>query len=284
MLDALIKEVIESNNKLIMVIGGPDTGKTTLVWNIAKSLVQSYSTAIVDLDMGQSHIGPPTTIAWAKMAREAEGWSQLKARDLYFTGTVSPVKSLLPTIVGAGLITEKALNAVEKVIIDTTGLISEPAGRILKQFKIDLLMPDVIIAIESKSELSHILEPFNFCKKPKIVKLATSHDAKIKTPINRIEYRFKKMREYLKNAFTLEIPRDKVGIRFTRNIDPPSGIINRVVSLRDKLNKDTGLGLIKGLTKNDLKILTPITDINNLSTIIIGRTVYDTKERSLKDY
>lgn len=283
MLDSIIKEVIEPY-KLIMVIGAPDTGKTTLVWNIARFLAQSYSTAIVDLDMGQSHIGPPTTIAWAKMEKEATDWSQLKVRDLYFTGTVSPVRNLLPTIVGAGLITEKALNAVEKVIIDTTGLITEPVGRILKQCKIDLLMPDVVIAIESKSELSHILKPYAFCKKPKIVKLAPSHDVKIKTPTNRIEYRFKKMGEYLKKAITLEIPKDKIEIRFLRNIDPPFGLLNRVISFRDKFNRDKGLGLIKDLTKNDLIILTPITDINNLSTIVVGRTIFDTKEKSLKDY
>ncbi len=284
MLDALIKEIIEPHNKLIMVIGGPDTGKTSLVWNIAKSLTQSYNTAIVDLDMGQSHIGPPTTIAWAKMEGKAEDWSQLKVMDFYFTGTISPVKSLLPTVIGAGLITEKASSAVEKVIIDTTGLISEPVGRILKHFKIDLLMPDIVIAIESKSELSHITEPFIFCKKPKIIKMATSNNVKIKTKAYRIEYRFKKMNEYLKNAFLLEIPMEKVGIRFTRNIDPAYGITNRVASLRDKFNKDIGLGLIKGLTKNKLKIFTPITDIINLSIVVIGRTVYDVKEKSLKDY
>lgn len=50
---------------VIMVVGGIDTGKTTLVEVLSDYLSKRAPTGVVDLDMGQSHIGPPSTVAWA---------------------------------------------------------------------------------------------------------------------------------------------------------------------------------------------------------------------------
>lgn len=50
-----------------MILGGSDTGKTSLVEYIANLLVSKFKVGIVDCDMGQSHIGPPTTIAWGRV-------------------------------------------------------------------------------------------------------------------------------------------------------------------------------------------------------------------------
>src|SRR5918999_822328 len=46
-----------------MVIGEGDTGKTTLVTALANALVErGFRVAVLDADLGQSEIGPPTTI------------------------------------------------------------------------------------------------------------------------------------------------------------------------------------------------------------------------------
>lgn len=176
-----MKKITDPQQRIIMVIGAPDLGKTTVVWSIGKSLRGLYETAIVDLDMGQSHIGPPTTIAWAKLKEHNEEWSDMELRDLYFTGTVTPFGSLLPAITGAKLITERAVDSAEKVIIDTTGLISEPVGRILKLYKIDLIMPDIVLAIESSGELSHIIDPLRFNQRPEIIRIPAPSETRIKT-------------------------------------------------------------------------------------------------------
>ena len=48
-----------------LVLGSADTGKTALVAAIAKYAAPSWPIGIVDSDIGQSHIGPPTTVGWA---------------------------------------------------------------------------------------------------------------------------------------------------------------------------------------------------------------------------
>lgn len=275
--------LLDSDKRTIMVIGASDTGKTTLIMSLATLFSKRFSTAIVDLDMGQSHIGPPTTVGWGKVDGPIKDWSMIDIKDFYFTGTVTPIGSLVPAITGAKVITEKALGSADKVIIDTTGLISEPAGRVLKHFKIDVIRPDVIIAIEASGELAHILDPFRFNRKPLILKIPVPPEVKVKTQIKRAEYRFQKMMEYLRESQTVNIPIDKVGIRFTRNTLSFEEIINRVVSLRDKNNEDIALGVIRAIKDKELKIFTPLKDIQEISSIIIGKAVMDMRKGILKD-
>ncbi len=156
----LLKILDESAVKTIMVIGGSDTGKTTLVEALLSFL--SGPRAAVDLDMGQSRIGVPTTVSWGRVSEGFSDLSGIKEEGFYFTGALSPPGNLLPSVVGARRLVDRAIRACDKVVIDTTGLIDEPAGRVLKRYKIDLLMPDIVIGLERERELSYILCPLRF--------------------------------------------------------------------------------------------------------------------------
>jgi len=45
----------------VLLLGAADTGKTTLMGALVERLARRRPTAVVDADIGQSHIGPPTT-------------------------------------------------------------------------------------------------------------------------------------------------------------------------------------------------------------------------------
>lgn len=62
----VVDEIVNPENKCIMVLGGVDVGKTVLIENIAKFLSETTDFGIIDLDMGQSNIGPPTTVTTPK--------------------------------------------------------------------------------------------------------------------------------------------------------------------------------------------------------------------------
>lgn len=285
--ELLIKEIIKPENRLIMVIGGTDTGKTTLVECIADFLAREKSVGIVDLDMGQSHIGPPTTITWGRIEGGFKSWSNIIPEEFYFTGTLNPVGSLLPTVVGAKLITEKALISCKKVIVDTTGLISGPAGLILKQFKIDLLSPDIVLALEVSQELQHILVPFTHNKSPKIYRLNVYSNILPKDIITRRQYRFEKIRSYFIDTHIIEVLIPAVNLRFTKdiiNLDIMD-VKNRIVSFRDDTNKDMALGIIEGINLRDKKFLirTPLSSGTKFCTIVIGKTEVDLVNSLLRD-
>lgn len=285
--NSIIEEIINPRNKLIMAIGGSDTGKTTMVECIADLLARYSNVGIVDLDMGQSHIGPPTTIAWGKIQGGFRNWSDIKIEDFYFTGTTTPMGSLLPAVAGAKIITERAISSCEKVIVDTTGLIAEPTGRVLKQFKIDLLSPDIILALEFSKELWHILDSYNFNKSLKIYRIPAPANVKSKDITKRTQYRFEKFNAYFINAGILEISIENVGIRFIR--EPlrfiASDLENRIISFRDENNKDIALGIIEGIDLKDRKLMirTPMSGETKFSTIVIGRAQLDLTINSLKN-
>lgn len=280
----LIKTIDRPEKRLILVIGASDTGKTTLVESLARVLSSRYSTGVVDLDMGQSHIGPPTTVGWAVIPEEFSSLESLKEEDFYFTGSVTPSGNLLPSLVGAGLMVEKALKRCEKVIIDTTGLVSEPTGRVLKQYKIELLRPDLIILLERSNELTHIIGPYRN-QDLDIIRIKPSRSVRQKTPEERAEYRYRKMASYLEGSVIREFYMDDLGIFFRRERMPlDSTLKNRVVSLRDDKNEDRVIGVIEAVVPEDGRICVRMPDVEiKPSGIVLGSAVFDPQERTLRN-
>jgi polynucleotide 5'-kinase involved in rRNA processing len=270
--DSILKVLEDKEKRTILVMGGSDTGKTTLVESLLAFLTGPR--AIVDLDMGQSNIGVPTTVSWGKVSGRFDGLRGIKEEGFYFTGALSPPGNLLPAIVGARRMVDSARAACGKVVIDTTGLIDEPAGRVLKRYKIDLLLPDVIIGLESEKELSHILDPLKFQERPLTWRLPVPNGARTKSRVKRTEWRVEKFREYFKSARAIEVSLEETGIEFTREA-VLSRLEGRVVSLRDRLSVDIALGVIEKAeaAKNRLVIRTPLQQTQKFSTVVIGSAV-----------
>lgn len=283
----IIDELLHPRHKSIMVIGAADTGKTTVIEALADALSRNAPLGIVDCDMGQSHIGPPTTVAWGSVAGGFRGWDALAAKDYYFTGATTPMGSFLPAVTGAKLMAEKAASSCSKVIIDTSGLIAEPAGRLLKQYKIDALAPDIVLALEAAHELQPILSPFRFVVSPKIFFCAVHPAVTVKSTATRSAYRYEQVRAYFAGARLIELPFEEVGIRFTREPARPgiAGFKNKIVSFRDERNKDIGLGVIEEVKVKEERFVvrTGIPEGRRFSAMVVGRTEIDERNRLVTD-
>lgn len=262
----------ERGSRVIMVVGGPDTGKTTFIEELSGLLSERAAVAVLDLDMGQSHIGPPTTIAWGRVEGGFKGWNNIRAEDIYFTGTLSPPGNLLPALVGAKKVLDLAVSRCEKLVIDTTGLIAGPLGRVFKHYKIELLNPDVIIGLERASELDHILGPLKSGKRT-IIRLKTRKAVSYKTPAARAGYRQEAFRRYFLDSRQVEIRLDRVGVRHTR-ADEGGTTVGRIISLRDG-DKDLALGFVvrRSMQGNSLVIRAPLESKVRFTTVLIGEAV-----------
>ncbi len=284
---AVIDALADEQTRLIMIIGGSDTGKTTLIESIADFLSARTDVGIVDLDMGQSHIGLPSTIAWGKLTGGFKNWDHISVEDFYFAGTITPFGSLVSAVVGAKLITDRAAASVGKVIVDTSGLIAEDVGRVLKQNKIDILRPDMVLALERSGELGHILDVFRFHDIPRIHRLRVPMQIKAKSFAKRSGHRLSKVKAYFAHSEIIEISIGDVGLRFTGeqlSLDPAI-LRNRLVSFRDKMNIDFDLGVIEGIkqAENKLLIRTPSQRAAICASIVIGKTELDMTTYILKD-
>lgn len=275
----IIRDIENTRQRLIMVIGVSDSGKTALVECLADHLSKKVDVGIADLDMGQSHISLPTTIAWGRVRKGFNSWQSIKVEDFYFTGVLSPVGSLLPAVAGAKLITDRALASCQKVIVDTTGLISGPVGRILKQYKIDILSPDIILALERGRELGHILDCFRSHTSPGIYRLPVPGQVSTKSTEKRTQYRLELFRSYFTGALTHVISFEDIGIRFAK--DPErlgnAELKNRIVSFRDERNTDIALGIIKEVhpRRRQFLIKSPINKAAEFAAIVIGAAQID---------
>ncbi|MFW6180244.1 MAG: Clp1/GlmU family protein [Spirochaetota bacterium] len=252
---ALPGRLLSPEVRLIMVVGEADTGKTTLVERLAGFLSRDRQVGVVDADMGQSHIGPPATIGWGTVEGGFEGWEQVTPRDLYFTGAFSPVGNLVPSLAGARFITALALQRCPVVVVDTTGLVNEPAGRVLKQYKIEMLRPQVVLVLERCGELEHILAPYRFSG-PAVYRLRVPGAVGAKQPPERASYRRELLRSYLEEGGEETVRLDRVGVRFTRNPFPleERGLVNRMVSLRNEAGRDLAVGVATGISGDELAV------------------------------
>ncbi len=269
--EGLLEEVSAEGVRLIMVIGGSDTGKTTLVEGLADFLSGSFPTGVADLDMGQSHIGPPATLAWGKVAGGFKRWHDIDIEDFYFTGAVSPPGNLLPALAGAKHIVEAAARKCGKLVIDTTGLIAEPVGRVLKEYKIELLAPDLILALQRGDELEGILGHLRFRKRPAVKRLAVPKEVILKSAALRSDYRGLKFKEYFSGSRTVEVSEANTGIRFTREA-AGADLAGRIVSFRDGDNRDLALGIIERAVDAEgwYLVKTPLSEGARFTTLVIG--------------
>lgn len=148
------------NSNKIIVLGGLDVGKTGLITFLANKLfLRNLKIGVIDADVGQSDIGPPTTIGLGVIEKPVASLNQAKLVDAVFIGSTSP-SGLLHRIFAAILqllhiaITEEKCDVI---LIDTTGWI-KGRGRDFKIFKIATIRPDCVIGIQRKDELEPILK------------------------------------------------------------------------------------------------------------------------------
>src|SRR5919108_5103491 len=151
--------------RTILLLGGTDTGKTTfLTWLTNALLAREGRIAIVDADVGQSSLGPPTTIGLGVVAQALQHLQELPPTALYFVGSTSPRGHLLPVIVGTKRMVERAQRIeADQVIIDTCGFISADGGQVLKYYQIDLVETPIgrgtALDVESLGHRTHVRTP-----------------------------------------------------------------------------------------------------------------------------
>jgi len=272
--EELRKHILASEGCVIMLIGGSDTGKTTLAEQLADVLAASGPVAIVDTDTGQSHIGPPTTIGWGIVTGKFPGWDAIETEGFYFVGATSPVRHLESAVVGAKLMCDAARSNAPFVIVDTTGLATGSLGCTLKWRKINALKPDVAVAIQRGDELEPLLERYNRKKWPKIFRMNTPGDIRRKTFDQRTAYREQLFARYFENSRIVQLPEEAIAVRCTHAVYPydMESLDSRVVSLRDEAGKDMALGILlePDLEDEPLLVRTPLQNVEDVRTVVVG--------------
>ena len=141
-----------------MLIGGLDTGKTTLaVEAIRQALASGRTPVLVDADVGNSTVGPPACVGM-KVFHEPGDIDRISQPDaLHFVGTVTPTRLVLQQVVATAAMVDRAKQRGDVVIVDTTAVASGVAGETLKYHKAELCRPEVVVALQRGEEMEPVV-------------------------------------------------------------------------------------------------------------------------------
>jgi len=209
----LLSELSSRDAVKVMVVGGLDTGKSTLVTFLANELLNlGRSVAIVDSDVGQKGVLPPATVSLAFPDENFSSLSELKGVAHYFIGTVSPGQFIGEMAVGVKRLVEIAEKNADVVLIDTTGFVTGP-GFEMKRLKAELVRPDITVVLERNDELlalSKVLGNYT-----QIVRLSVSESARPVPREERREIRFEKWKAYFSSSRLVEFDTAEVAVTGT---------------------------------------------------------------------
>src|SRR5438093_12336399 len=204
--------------RVTLILGTSDTGKTSLAARLAGALAaRGERVAVVDADVGQSEIGPPTTVGLGHVAGAVARLGDAEVIALEFVGDTSPVRYIRETADATGRLVRRALDAgFERVLVDTGGLVEGPLGLALKRAKVRAADPDLVLVLQRSDESEPIARALERDVRPRVVRLAPSPAVVRRSAARRREHRERALRDYLAHAATRTPPTARAPVRDRR--------------------------------------------------------------------
>jgi polynucleotide 5'-hydroxyl-kinase GRC3/NOL9 len=211
--EAAFEELSNTGSKPVtaMVLGATDCGKTSFCTFVTNELVNKKNkVAIIDGDLGQSDIGPPSTVAYNIVTKPLTDLFTLKAKNAVFVGATSPGLISEKVIDGLVLLKDEALTYdPDYVIIDTDGWTN---GECAVEYKVKLaekLCPEIIFYIQQRDELVPLLDAL---KGMKLIQIEFPSALKARDKENRRSLRELGYQKYLRNTKVQSLPLNWVKI------------------------------------------------------------------------
>ncbi len=208
----------------VMVLGAPDTGKSSLSrYLVYRAYAAGQPVGLVDLDLGQSHLGPPASLGLGLFPPLIPGDDSLFPQGLYFIGQTSPLGALLEVAVGCRVLADQAAGrGVHHLVVNTSGFVQGAGALRLKKAQAELLQPGLILALQQERELEPLLRGLGGVRGTarraptekghpdasnwQILRLPVSSRVSRRDPETRRLYREERFRRYFQQARKWRLP------------------------------------------------------------------------------
>jgi polynucleotide 5'-hydroxyl-kinase GRC3/NOL9 len=219
---------------------------------------------LLDADVGQSTIGPPTAVGLRMVRSEADlaPESLRRADDLAFVGSISPQGHLLPLVVGTRLLLDRAKEQVaELVVVDTTGQVSGVYAQLLKFHKVGVLQPDLVIGLARGEELEPLLGVIRRFYATEVVTLPVHADVMPTSVEKRAQNREESMRAYFTEPLQRWRVKPTVFVPALPDLFDISTLDHIVVGLSDGKGSCLGIGYLEFLEEDGgLRLVSPVAE------------------------
>ncbi|RLI21804.1 hypothetical protein DRO54_02715 [Candidatus Bathyarchaeota archaeon] len=155
----IISEAKSNTPLTVMIMGEVDSGKTSFCTYLANVAIrEKLRVAVIDGDLGQSDIGPPSTIGYSILNKCVKDLFDVDADNACFIGLTSPGTATTKVIEGLSKLKEEVeRKEAQLIIINTDGWVEGEDAASYKLRLVETLKPHIVVGLQQSDELLHIL-------------------------------------------------------------------------------------------------------------------------------
>ena len=270
-------ETLRQTHGTTVVLGEVDAGKSTLCTFLAnKSLRSRVKIRIIDGDIGQADIGPPTTTSRSIVSGSIFSLQELEPETAYFIGTTSPSSVEEKHIQSIKRLNQNVPNRDTITIVNTDGWIREEKAVEHKLQLLTALRPDLVIGLSIERGLETILD----LQRCPFLQLEASKFGRTRTREERKKTREERYRRFFQNATNLELRTSKVKLRMfnlpqQQHIDQSSSHRGTLAGLLDDSGSLIAVGRIVEVRDGIIRITTAAQE--QPTTVELGAVVLSSR-------
>ena len=277
-----VYERVLADPGLVFMLGGLDTGKTTFALELLKrAAAAEIPSALVDADIEQSTVGPPTTVGLKWINGAQFDRASLRTADaLGFVGSLNPREHLLPLVTATAKLVRAAREAGSRlIVVDTTGFVAGIYGQTLKFFKMDAVRPNYVIAFERGGELESLVGMAQRFTPAEVIEVNAVDQFASRSAEERVRFREEQFAAYFSEGSS----RWRVKPTVFMPTLPPEFDLSRldglVVGMEDGKGSCPGIGVLEyEASEGILRMVSPITE--GVRGLRLGSSRIDTEGRS----
>src|SRR5919109_852336 len=190
----------------VMLLGGTDTGKSTLTIYLANMAIRcGLVPCVIDGDIGQGDLAPPTAIGAAVLSKQAIDLRDVSTNVFEFVGSTTPAGFEVLIAQKLRSILDRTSSLANITIVNTDGYVSN-GGAHYKTIIAEELRPDAIISLGENGVLFDTLQTW-----PWHVLHARASSQTYKSRLERLSRRLDQFLRYVGNgSSTAELSQVKV--------------------------------------------------------------------------
>ena len=211
--------VLQRQQGTAVIVGEVDSGKSSLCCFLANMCRQDgLQVAVIDTDVGQADIGPPTTINSSHFREPVLSLQDLKPEVSFFAGDTSPSTITSKLIALTVRLKNSLAKAADVLIVNSDGWIGDPPARRFKENLLDEIKPDIVLGLSREREIDPLLDMIHFTS----LRLSRSKYARSRSKDERKSSREAGYRRFLLGSKLARVSQETTSLRL---FDQPSQVI-----------------------------------------------------------
>jgi polynucleotide 5'-hydroxyl-kinase GRC3/NOL9 len=251
-------EALSYSRGFVVILGDVDSGKSTLCTYLANTCIdQRVRTSMIDGDVGQADIGPPTTTSSSTVSKHIFSLQDLRPETSYFVGDTSPSSVPDKLIQSIARLKDELSTRSEITILNTDGWVKEDEAVHHKLQLLNSLRPDLVLSLNRDHELDPILDQ----QQPSTLRVKASSYARTRTREERKKAREEGYRRFLQNHKHLDLRLNTIKLRIfnapkQQRIDQDSAHKGTLAGLLDQEGVLLSIGRIVRIGNGTVRITT----------------------------